>query len=94
MTTPENTDEVFRILIIKLEYDLEKRWIRKREDANPVNVVIIIFTSAPLQKKKDKPLKINVHAQVFWGKQTKTHIPGHTISEICKNPRRGDIELS
>ena len=52
MTTPENTDEVFRILIIKLEYDLEKRWIRKMENANPVKVIIILFTSAPLEKKK------------------------------------------
>ena len=82
-----------------LNFDYKAR-IRPREEvdqikgANPMEVLIGIFTSAPLQKKKDKPLKINVHAQVFWGKQTKTHIPGHTISEICKNPRRGDIELS
>ena len=65
MTTPENTDEVFRILIIKLECDLEKRWIRKRENANPVKVIIIIFTSAPLQKKKDKPLKIMYMPKFF-----------------------------
>jgi hypothetical protein len=88
LTTPENTDEVLCILsTIKLEYDLDA--VDQKWEGCQVKVILL---RNPYRKKKiilNKALKMYMPSF-----ETRTYIPGHTISAICKNPRRGEIDPS